>query len=124
MQEMPEQPVPRVTHADVERVVRRDFPADQCGAVLSLLAEYGPERWHREVVRVHLAILRLSAGDLDNLRHELEVAKCDYRDVLAYAEYPACMRDRFKTFDLPLDEKKKILGQDWAQYRDWLQRRD
>jgi hypothetical protein len=119
---MAEQPIPRVTRADVERIIRREFLPAQYETVLALLAEYGREDWHREVDRVHLAILKLSAGDIDALRRELEAAKSDYRDVLAFAEYPACMRDGFNTFHLPTDEQQRIFDQDWAQYQDWLDR--
>ena len=65
---MPSQPTPTVTSADVERVVRRDFPADRFTEVLAILAEYGTERWHREPDRVRLAALKLTAGGFVHLR--------------------------------------------------------
>jgi len=85
---MPSQPTPNVSRADVERVVRRDFPADRVPEVLAMLGEYGTEGWHRESDRVRLAVLKLAAGSLEMLRQEIEVAKSDYRDVLVGAEYP------------------------------------
>jgi hypothetical protein len=119
---MVEQPIPSVTRADVERVVRRDFLPAQYEEVLALLGEYGGEDWHREADRVHLAILKLSSGDIDTLRHEVAIAKSDYRDVLAPAEYPTCMRQSSSTFQLPPKERRRIFDQDWQQYQDWLQR--
>ena len=117
-----EQPTPAVTRADVERVVRRDFPPDQFDSVMSVLAEYGRENWHRELHRVQLAVLKLAAGSLDGLRAEIETAKCDYRDVLAYAEYPAYMKKTFRISQLPAEERRKIIDEDWRQYETWLQR--
>ncbi len=82
------QPTPNVTRADVERVLRRDFPPERVAEVLAMLDEYGPDDWHREPERVRLAVLKLAAGNLERLRYELEGAKRDYRDVLSPAEYP------------------------------------
>ena len=41
-----------------------------------------------EEVRVRFAILRLVEGRFDQLRSLVDMAVRDYRDVLAYAEYP------------------------------------
>jgi hypothetical protein len=79
---MSTQPTPTVTNADVERIVRRDFPAARVEEVLAMLEEYGGEEWHREAPRVRLAVLKLAEGRMDRLRYEIEGAKCDYRDVL------------------------------------------
>ena len=115
-----DQPTPTVTRADVERVVRRDFPPDDYDSVMTILAEYGAERWHRELHRVQLAVLKLAAGSLDALRPEIETAKRDYRDVLAYAEYPAYMKKSFRISQLPAEEQRKIIDEDWRQYETWL----
>lgn len=117
---MPSQPTPTVSSADVERIVRRDFPADRSAEVLAMLAEYGTERWHREPDRVRLAALKLAVGRIEQLRHEIEGAKCDYRDVLALAEYPSyCKRVR-PSGGLAPDEVQRIIDADWKQYQDWL----
>lgn len=117
-----EQPTPTVTRADVERVVRRDFPPGQFDSVMSVLAEYGSETWHRELPRVQLAVLKLAAGRLDALRREIETAKRDYRDVLAYAEYPTYMKKTFRMSQLPAEEQRRIIEEDWSQYETWLKR--
>ena len=54
----PSQPHPDVRQADLERIVRRDFPADRETEVLAMLNEYGHEEWHRERERVRAAILK------------------------------------------------------------------
>src|SRR6266404_4991616 len=79
---------PTPASADVERVVRRDFPPDRVPDVLAILNEYGTERWHHEPDRVRLAALKIAAGRLEELRIQIKIAKTDYRDVLAPAENP------------------------------------
>ncbi|HZN53815.1 MAG TPA: hypothetical protein VFB67_00705 [Candidatus Polarisedimenticolaceae bacterium] len=114
------QRAPDVTRADVERIVRRDFPAERVGEVLAMLDEYGPEDWHREPDRVRLAVLKLASGSFERLRYEIEGAKRDYRDVLSPAEYPGYGKRMFKK--LAPDEERRIIDADWKQYQDWLTR--
>jgi len=38
--------------------------------------------------RLQLAVLKMSEGDPQKLKQNIELARIDYRDVLAYAEYP------------------------------------
>ncbi|HEY2572879.1 MAG TPA: hypothetical protein VGH65_02380 [Verrucomicrobiaceae bacterium] len=87
-----------------------------------MLAEYGPESWHREVDRVRLAILKLAGGNVEKLRQEIEVAKRDYRDVLAPAEYPNHGKYPLGVNKLPPEEQRCIIESDWRQYQDWLRK--
>lgn len=119
---MTEQPHPNVSSADVERIVRRDFPAERVEEVLALLDEYGTEDWRREPHRVRLAVLKLAAGNMDRLRYQIEGAKRDYRDVLGPAEYPGYGKRWFRIEELPPDERRRIIDADWQQYQDWLSR--
>jgi hypothetical protein len=73
---------------DVIAAVRTTFPRADAGAILTLLDQYGVEAYERERERVQLAIVCLSEGDEDKLRHFLGVAKQDYRDVLFWSEHP------------------------------------
>jgi hypothetical protein len=116
------QPTPTVTGADVQRVVRRDFPADRVVEVLAMLDEYGAETWQREPHRVRLAALKLAAGDMKRLRYEIEGAKRDYRDVLGPAEYPGYTKRMFRIGKLAQHEQQRIIEADWKQYQDWLAR--
>lgn len=117
------QPVPNVSATDVERIVRRDYRPQEVASVLDDLTEYGKEAWHREPLRVRLAILRLAAGDREALRSHLEVAKRDYRDVLAGAEYPNYLRRVPASEDLADQEKQKAINQDWRQYQNWFEKK-
>ncbi len=119
---MPSQPTPNVSSTDVERVVRRNFPTNHVAEVLAILGEYGTESWHRESDRVRLAALKLASGSLERLRQEIEVAKCDYRDVLACAEYPNYFERVPRSGALPPEQEQRIIDTDRRQYQDWLTR--
>jgi hypothetical protein len=111
-----------VSRADVERIVRRDFPDIDAALVHALLDEYGTESWELERARVQLAALKLAGGDLAALRRHVDVAKIDYRDVLAAAEYPAAIRHS-SVSGMPDPERQQIYDADWQQYEQWLTRR-
>jgi hypothetical protein len=64
------------------------FPESSWARVVELLGSYGGEPYERERERVQLAILKLCAGNEENVREYVAVAKRDYRDVLFWAEYP------------------------------------
>src|SRR5688572_9487840 len=119
---MTKQPHPNVTSADVEHVVRRDFPAERFAEVMAMLNEYGAEDWQREADRVRLAVLKLAAGSMERLRYEVEGAKRDYRDVLGPAEYPGYGKRVGGREKLPPEEEQRIIDADWKQYQDWLTR--
>jgi len=62
------------------------FPFEDTGKILEILDRYGAEPHERDRERVHLAILALSRGDLEELEKLLTYAKRDYRDVLYWAQ--------------------------------------
>lgn len=78
-----------LTREQVLAAAARRFPTEETVAILAILDQYGIEEheWERE--RVHLAILRLSEGDINRLRYFTQLAKGDRRDILLYAEYLA-----------------------------------
>jgi len=116
------QPTPEVNENDVIRIVQRDFPGKQFDAVISILNEYGAEDYQRGVHRVRLAALKLAGGDLQALRRQIDVAKRDYRDVLALAEYPEYMQKVPPSENLAEAERERIIRADWMQYQSWLNR--
>lgn len=118
----PVQPVPHVTAADIERVIRRDFPEAKFEDVLAILAEYGTEIWHKEPERVRLAALKLANGNMEELRRTIDRAKLDYRDVLAPAEYPNFMQKGLRFRRLRSRDRELIYTDDWQQYERWLKR--
>ena len=68
--------------------VQASFPKESRARALELLDTYGLAGHERERERVQLAILKLSDGNEEKLRQNVNVAKRDYRDVLFWAEYP------------------------------------
>ena len=116
------QPTPAVTAADVERIARRDYPAEQVDEVLALLRSYGVESWEVEVPRVQLALLRLGEGAIDRLRLHLAYAKRDYRDVLLGAEYLTYAALTLRNATPDAGDAQAAINADWASYTEWLQR--
>ncbi len=99
--------------------VKKCFPGCKEEEIMAFLDLYGEEPYERGRERVQIAILKLSDGDLDQLLVNVEVAKRDYRDVLAYAEYPEEMsNDNWKMSEN--EEIKRIRVRDRKQYIDWL----
>ena len=71
---------------DVVVALRSAFGADRAEAMQHTLDLYGEERFERERERVQLAIIELCAGSEERLRELVQIAKTDYRDVLAWRE--------------------------------------
>ena len=68
---------------DVVGDIPHRFPHEGVNTILTLLDTYqGAEQ-----ARVQIAILKLSAGDLTRLRHDIDAAQQDYRDVIYWAFY-------------------------------------
>ena len=74
-----------------------------------------------EPARVQLAILKLSNGDSEKLQEYIRAARLDYRDVLAWAEYPEQIRSGKTRYNTDLDVYEAILKADRQQYEAWLE---
>lgn len=111
---------PLQTRATVESRARKDFPDADPAEILAVLDRYGVRPHETEVHRVQMAILKLAKGDRDALEGEVDAAKVDYRDVLAYAEYPAEMALGPVALDASsAHEIARARHADKAQYREW-----
>ena len=96
------------------------FPdLDQRASAEVELGRYGIGDHEPEAERVRLAILKLAGDDLDRLRSNVRAAKGDYRDVLAWAEYPAQIKA--DSWRLPEGERERLKQADLAQYLAWLE---
>lgn len=102
----------------VDALVARLFRPEVRAEAAGLLGQYGTQAHEREEIRVRVAALKLSDGSPDRLRDLITRAKQDYRDVLAWAEYPEEMRGL--TWRLPAAEQARIRAADRAQYLAWL----
>ena len=107
------QPVPNVTEADVERVVRREFRVSDVPTASAILNASG----HHP--RIRLAVLKLARGDIEALQRHLLY---DPRDALSAAEYPMASSVARPLHELPPAERQAIYDADWKQYNDWLHR--
>jgi hypothetical protein len=115
---MASQPIPNVSASDVERIIRRDFSANQVPHVLQALAACAPDS--AKPHRVQLACLKLAGGNLDLLKQMVDVAIGDYRDVLSSAEYPRYLKEVAFSSKVPSKERQAIIDSDWEQYQNWL----
>jgi len=87
-------------------------------AAEAALRQYGTESYENEPARVRLAVLKISGGDLELLRSNVATAKQDYRDILAYAEYPRQMgQDSWK---LSPAQNRALVAADRREYEGWL----
>jgi hypothetical protein len=109
------QPVPAYTEQDLERIIARDY-RDRAEHARKILAAYGGERFHREHLRVRMACLRLADGSIESLKRQVRNASQDFRDVLAWAEYPAYM-----TAHGPAEQQRAIQS-DRNQLQEWLRK--
>ena len=106
----------------VEKKLQQWFAPEEWPQARALLQQYGAQDWEREPDRVRLALLKLSAGKLEELRVWLQTAQQDYRDVLVGAEYR--QQSQFDAWNLD-DAGKRALKQarkrDLQQLLDWLE---
>lgn len=84
--------------AEIEALLVETFPADVVDQVRGILNPNQDDR----VLR---AVLILSEGDFERLRHYSEVAETDYRDVLYWAETPR-QSDEPRTYEEVRDRLK------------------
>ena len=107
----------------VEAKVKSLFPSHDPAEILRLLDEDVPSFWGRE--RMQLNILKLSDGDLDRLRHYIEVARSgrDFMQVIDLSEYPESSRVGIHDKGLFYGGHKRLIERDLRQYLNWLKKR-
>ena len=85
--------------------------------VQAVLQDYGSGKHAHEPERVRLAILKLAGAELRSVEKYTGYAREDYRDILAWAEYPRQSRQRL----MPQGkEKQQMIEADLAEYEEWL----
>ena len=111
----------RITRRKVLEKIAQYWPNEDPREIMNILDEYGVESYEVGRARVQLAILKLSEGERDRLDELVRMAKRDYPDVQAYAEYPEEMRIGFVGLrKLPAEEVKAVRQRDREQYLEWL----
>jgi hypothetical protein len=66
-----------------DAAVATELLTNECGSNLPRYKNFHP----LELERIRIAALKVSAGRLDRLRQEIELAKQDWRDVLLHAGF-------------------------------------
>ena len=111
----------RITRGKVLEKIAQYWPGVDPQEIMNVLDEYGVESHERGRARVQLAVLKLSGGQRDRLEELVRMAKRDYRDIVAYAEYPEEMRIGFVGVRrLTAEEVKAVRRRDREQYLEWL----
>jgi hypothetical protein len=102
----------------LERKLEVMFPEDFTRRrVRKILGDYGREAQEREPDRVRLAILKLAGAELRSVEKYTGYAREDYRNILAWAEYPRQARE----WVMPdPDAKQKMIEADLTEYENWL----
>ena len=111
----------KATRALVIAKIRQVFPGREVATVLAILDRYGARRGERARERVQLAVLKLcDEAKCADPADYVEIARADYRDVLAWAESPNLFR---RTYCKDPALRRRLVAQDRAQYQAWLDRR-
>jgi hypothetical protein len=98
--------------------IAKVFPDRDTDEILAILDRYGTGKHEQEPAWVQLAVLKLCDEEgRDDPAHYIDVAKQDFRDVLAWAEYPNLMR---RPANINPKERAALEDRDMAQYRAWL----
>jgi hypothetical protein len=102
----------------LERKLAAMFPDDFTRRrVRKVLGDYGGKSREREPDRVRLAILKLAGAELRSVEKYTGYACEDYRNILAWAEYPRQARE----WVMPdADAKQKMIEADLTEYENWL----
>ncbi|XDD45326.1 hypothetical protein AB3N60_11420 [Leptospira sp. WS39.C2] len=75
------------------------------------------DNWKIDKDRILLSIVKCSNGNIDKIKQLVTMANKDYRDVLAWAEYPNKMKQGFtnnKKVNSEIEKKDK------EQFNNWL----
>ena len=94
-------PFSQVTDEDVARIVRRDFPEDQFDAAMSMLDEYGTEKW-------------VERRGQDGKKRLERRAWC--------GRVSRTLQRGSRVRELAVREQQLIIDRDWKQYEEWLRR--
>jgi hypothetical protein len=110
----------------VTRKVKQWFPADEQAEAIRLLETecarnlpFCQTSDAEDLEYVRLAVVKLSGGKLAELRRQIEEAKTDWRDVLAYARSPEWVKRGLFAAEEDA-ETREIEARDRQQYEEWL----
>jgi hypothetical protein len=106
----------------VESIVRRLFP-NQVGDTWQILNDYQGDSGEVSS-RIHLDALKLSEGNQDKLKENINAAKRDFREVILPAENPRASGLGFVAYvRLSDEEKDRVTNEDLKEYLNWIENR-
>jgi hypothetical protein len=116
-----DQPVPKISLVDIERIINRDYSQYSTDIIIELLKNYKTDEGN---YRIWAAILKNGNGNIDLLKQNIDLAITDFRDVISTAEYPEYSNKvGFDDDKLSKKQLRNIINKDWDQYRNWLNRK-
>lgn len=106
----------------VEAKVKSIFPNHDPADILRLLDSVKPS-WGLE--RMQLNVLKLSNGDMDQLRYYIDLANSerDFLKVVELAEHPLSSRVDLNDPNLFDRKHKRLIEKDFRQYLSWLKQK-
>lgn len=107
---------PEVSVEDIERVLKRDFPAEHQQELREMIQSIQVI----EKPRVVVACMKNAGGDVQKLKGNLHEASGYYREILGEAEYPFYIKKMFRIEKLTEQEKAEIIEKDKRQYLNWF----
>jgi hypothetical protein len=111
------EPVAKISHAQIDKIVKKDFGKRQYAKIIRMLSRYKSET-DSDNYRVWAAILKLSESRISRLESNIKMARSDFRDVITSAEYPEYSQCSFS--GMRYFSRKMIFLRDWNQYKKWL----
>ena len=112
--------IPHISNKDINRLILREFDSKLKDQVYKILNKYISDSESGRN-RVWAAIIKLSVSSISELEKNTEKAIIDFRDVIAYAEYPGLSDESLNYFELKDGKiKKEIIKSDKKQYLKWL----
>jgi phage anti-repressor protein len=110
-----EQPVAKISNAELEKLIDREFP-ENSNLIKQKLTEIQSETENGKN-RIASAILKLAKSDLNVIDSLVKKANEDFRDIISLAEYPRASK---YGFDEPNENKLKTdYLNDWTEYLNW-----
>jgi hypothetical protein len=112
-------PLGKSSFNEIKKIIERDFNKENLQEILLLLDRYKGDT-EKGKYRVWAAIIKLSNGNVKKMKENIEIAIVDYRDVIAYAEYPEYSEKiGFNSKKYNSKFINEIIKRDWKQYKKW-----
>jgi hypothetical protein len=106
-----------IVNQNLQQIIHQDYPESQHVVVADILGCYGKKDYERDHDRVRLAALKIADGDVHSLKQAINSARGDYRDVIAWAEYPNEMDRMIGRNKLT---RREATEADQKQMQEWL----